>query len=176
MSNIIFYGAISLDGYLADKNHGLQWLFDTNVGNGTTYAAFIETIGTTVMGRRTYEELWQYTAGEDPYKNQKNYVFSHQHFAAQPGYTVVNQSPVSFLQELKKTSTQDIWVVGGGQLLVPLLEADMIDEWYIQLAPVLLGEGQRLFQTGKYQRRLEFLGQTQFGEFSEVHYRKLETL
>ncbi len=37
------------------------------------------------------------------------------------------------------TEGKDIWVVGGGRLIKPLVEHQMIDEWYIQIAPVLLG-------------------------------------
>ncbi len=62
MRKIIFYGAISLDGYLATKTDDLQWLFDTPTGKQTTYEAFYETIDTTIMGRKTYQEaknIWR---------------------------------------------------------------------------------------------------------------------
>ncbi|HAP7587159.1 TPA: dihydrofolate reductase family protein, partial [Enterococcus faecium] len=55
MRKIIFYGAISLDGYLATKTDDLQWLFDTPTGKQTTYEAFYETIDTSIMGRKTYQ-------------------------------------------------------------------------------------------------------------------------
>lgn len=60
MSKVIFYGAISLDGYLATSNDDLQWLFDTPTGEKTTYDAFYQTIDTTIMGRKTYEEAKKY--------------------------------------------------------------------------------------------------------------------
>ena len=44
MGKIVFYGAISLDGYLATKEDSLQWLFDTPTGEKTTYEAFYQTI------------------------------------------------------------------------------------------------------------------------------------
>ncbi len=44
MRKIIFYGAVSLDGYLATKTDDLQWLFDTPTGEQTTYEDFYETM------------------------------------------------------------------------------------------------------------------------------------
>lgn len=44
MGRILFYGAVSLDGYLATKEDSLQWLFDTPTGIGTTYEAFYNSI------------------------------------------------------------------------------------------------------------------------------------
>lgn len=40
MAKIFFYGAVSLDGYLSDVNDGLQWLFDTEVGDKLTQMPF----------------------------------------------------------------------------------------------------------------------------------------
>jgi dihydrofolate reductase len=49
----------------------------------------------------------------------------------------------------------------------------MIDEFWIQIAPVLLGKGKRLFEEGKYRKRLEFVETTQMGELTELHFRKI---
>lgn len=49
MAKIFFYGAVSLDGYLSDVNDGLQWLFDTEVGDKLTTDAFLDTVETVVM-------------------------------------------------------------------------------------------------------------------------------
>ncbi len=55
-------------------------------------------------------------------------------------------------------------------MIKPLVEHQMIDEWYIQIAPVLLGDGIPLFQKGTYEARFELLDTTRFGEFIELHY------
>lgn len=59
MRKIVFYGVISLDGYLASKNDSLQWLFDTDTGKETTYQSFFERVDTVVMGRITYQKTKQ---------------------------------------------------------------------------------------------------------------------
>ena len=46
----VFYGAISLDGFLSDQNDNLQWLFDTDSNNTSTYEKFEQNVDTFIMG------------------------------------------------------------------------------------------------------------------------------
>lgn len=109
-------------------------------------------------------------ATEKLYPEKENYVFSRQMQTDLTDAVVVDQDPVAFLSQLKKEKT--VWLVGGGKLLHPLLEADLIDEWYVQIAPVLLGTGKRLFEPGEYTTRLQFVDMTQMGELVEIHYQR----
>lgn len=112
----------------------------------------------------------KYLETEAIYPEKKNFVFSTHSQLQLPDAEVVNEDPVAFLKNLQMTEGKDIWVVGGGRLIKPLLENQMIDEWYIQIAPVLLGDGIPLFQKGTYEARFELLDTTRFGEFIELHY------
>ncbi|MBE9907269.1 dihydrofolate reductase family protein [Enterococcus casseliflavus] len=173
MGKVIFYGAISLDGYLAGLEDQLDWLFQTDTGVATTYEAFFATIDTTVMGRKTYQEAKKLMDEGPLYPETKNYVFSHTRKEPLPDAILVASDPVAFVSALKQE--KNVWIVGGGSLLKPLLEADLIDEWFIQVAPVLLGDGKRLFEAGDYARRLTFVETKQMGELTELHYvRKAE--
>jgi dihydrofolate reductase len=170
MGKLVFYGAISLDGYLAGAEDQLDWLLATDTGASTTYEKFFETIDAIAMGRKTYEEAKKMLATEMLYPEKENYVFSRQMQTNPKDAVVVNQDPVVFLSQLKKEKA--VWLVGGGNLLHPLLEADLIDEWYVQIAPVLLGKGKRLFEPGDYETRLQFVDMTQMGELVEIHYQR----
>lgn len=167
MGKVVFYGAISLDGYLADQEDDLTWLFETDTGVQTTYEAFFETIDATFMGRKTYQEAKKLLSGAFLYPEKENYVCSTTLIEPLPDATIIKEDPVTFL---RAHQDQNIWVVGGGQLLQPILEADLIDEWYIQIAPVLLGAGKRLFQEGTYLSRLQLEDTTQMGQLMELHY------
>ncbi|MGM9904053.1 hypothetical protein A5844_000703 [Enterococcus sp. 10A9_DIV0425] len=174
MRKTVFYGAISLDGYLATDTDNLQWLFDTPTGKKTTYEEFYQSIDTTIMGRKTYEEAKKHLKANEIYPEKTNYVFSANEYLKLEDAVVINEEPVDFLKKLKETTGGTIWVVGGGTLLKPLIEEHLIDEWFIQIAPVLLGRGIRLFQEGSYHERYEFIGSQKFGEFIELHYKKQE--
>jgi dihydrofolate reductase len=172
MGKIVFYGAISLDGYLATKEDSLQWLFDTPTGGNTTYEAFYQTIDTTIMGRKTYEEAKKIMGTESLYPEKKNFVFSSNKKLLLNDAEVVHDEPAYFVKKLKENTNQTVWVVGGGKLLKPLIEDHLIDEWWIQLAPVLLGAGKRLFEEGDYKERLKLVDTKSFGAFIELHYVK----
>ena len=55
--SVYFYGCMTLDGYLADKNHGLTWLDQTGDVEETGYSDFYEQMDITVMGRRTFSAI-----------------------------------------------------------------------------------------------------------------------
>ena len=154
MGKLVFYGAISLDGYLAGAKDQLDWLLETDTGTSTTYEKFFETIDATAMGRKTYEEAKKMLATEKLYPEKENYVFSRQMQTDLTDAVVVDQDPVAFLSQLKKEKT--VWLVGGGNLL----------------PPVLLGTGKRLFEPGEYAARLQFVDMTQMGELVEIHYQR----
>ena len=75
-------------------------------------------------------------------------------------------------KNFKKNEGKDIWIVGGGGLFSELIEADLIDEYWIQIAPVLLGKGKRLFEEGNYRQRLKFVETTHMGELTELHFKR----
>ncbi len=176
---VIFYGAISLDGFLAREDQQLDWLFETPGGEETAYDEFIQHIDTTIMGRTTYEDvLSKYSGPEFMYGDKRNYVFSHSLLGqtpAEPSVTYVAGDIVPFIKELKEEEGSGIWLVGGGALIRPLIEENLIDEWYIQIAPVILGKGIPLFFASQADLRLELVAVNRYQQFVEMHYRKRST-
>ena len=55
--SVFFYGCITLDGYLADKNHNLDWLYQTGDADETDYENFYHSMNVTIMGKRTFNEI-----------------------------------------------------------------------------------------------------------------------
>lgn len=173
MRKIVFYGAISLDGFLADEQDNLQWLFDTDLAGVSTYEAFDKDVDTVVMGRVTYEETKKILGDENLFPGKEKIIFSRTEKEELEEGRYVSGDTVTILEELQKQAGDSIWIVGGGGLFTELVMADMIDEFWIQIAPVLLGKGKRLFEEGKYRKRLEFVETTQMGELTELHFRKI---
>ena len=168
--NAVFYGAITADGYLARENHSLDWLIGTEGEEESSYPAFSETIDTEIMGRETYEQVLILSPEGFPDDGKKRYVFSRTRTGQDGRVEFVNEDIVHFVRRLKSEPGKNIWVIGGGQILRPLLEAELIDELIIQLAPALIGRGIPLFLPGDYDSRLELTGVGRFGQFAEVRY------
>lgn len=170
MARAVFYGAISLDGYLSDKEDSLEWLYHQEGGELVPYASFYQTIDYTMMGRRTYEVVKRDAELEEIYPEKENFIFSHSAIQVDENMQVVSEDPVTFIQELPADKT--VWVVGGGALLQPVIEAGLIDEWWIQIVPILLGEGVPLFLPQTNQQKLQLLETEQFGQFVQLHLKK----
>ena len=135
---VYFYGCITLDGYMAAKGHGLDWLYDTGSPEETSYDEFYSHMDVTLMGRRTFQEIEKTGDPASVYPTTENYVFTHRELSC-PGFTAVSGDPAEFVKKLGQD--RNIWVVGGNTILAPLLDQDMVDCLIVQVAPVLLGEG-----------------------------------
>lgn len=168
MRNIILYIATSLDGYIARTNGAVDWLFtDGEYG----YQSFYESIDTTLMGRKTYEQVL--TFGDFPYPDKHNYVFTHRAENTESEHvTFVTKDAVGFIRELKTQEGKDIWLIGGGGLIQTCLQDHLVDELRLFVHPVLLGDGLPLLPPPADLVPLEMLDQRVYENgLLELHYR-----
>lgn len=162
MTKVILYIATSMDGYIARKDHSLDWLPQAPEDGGDFgYLDFLASIGTTLMGNNTYQVVKGF--GEAVYPGLTNYVFSRTAQAPEENITWVTQNPADFVRQLKTTAQQDIWLIGGGEIIKTLYEAELIDELILTQIPVLLGNGIPLWPASNREAKLEFLELTDFG-------------
>jgi len=142
--NIILGFGISLDGYIARRNGSLDFLVIDKEGE-SVMADFFAKIDTTIMGRKTAAGwLKMRKAGEIPdTPGMANYVFSRSRWkpGKRDGFEVVNGSLTTFVRKLKRRPGKDIYLGGGGELARSFLQADLVDELFLGLGPLLLGDG-----------------------------------
>jgi dihydrofolate reductase len=170
--SIVFYGAISLDGYLARKNDSLDWLFGTEGEEETGYQDFYDSVDIILMGRSTYDQIGILSPEKFPYEGKPCYVFSRSVTGSTDHVTFINEDIVSFTQSLKEQAKgKVIWMVGGGEVLRPVLEAKLVDEFIIQIAPVIIGQGIPLFVPGDQENELTLMDVRRYKQFAEMHYR-----
>ena len=168
--SVFFYGCITLDGYLADKNHGLNWLHETGSPEETDCDRFYSEMDVAIMGRRTFEEIARLENAASYYPTTENYVFTHADSLPQRGFTPVRGDVAEFVTGLGPD--KNIWIIGGNTILAPLLERDMVDCLIVQVAPVLLGEGIPLFTQKEGLRRFCLDEVGRYGQFAELVYSK----
>jgi len=150
---ILGYG-ISIDGYIARRNGAIDFLVLDKEGEALMMDFFAK-IDTTIMGRKTGAGLLKMRkSGEAPeMPGMTYYVISRRWKAGKrDGFEVVNGSLTAFVRKLKKRKGKDIYLGGGGQLCRSFLQEDLVDELYIGLGPVLLGDGIPGFP-GKFPQR-----------------------
>lgn len=60
--------------------------------------------------------------------------------------------------------------MGGGEVLKPFPEAKLVDEFILQVTPVILGEGIPLFIPGEYEMRLSLVDVKDYSKYAELQY------
>ncbi len=141
MRKVVLFTASSLDGFIATKSGGIDWLFtDADYG----YKRFFNSIDTTLTGYKTYKKALSFS--EFVFPGKANYVFSRKKRRPDPNVTFVSRNVPAFVRTLKKEkSGKNIWLVGGGSINSVMLNAGLIDEMIISYHPIILGGGIPLF-------------------------------
>jgi dihydrofolate reductase len=151
MRKVILGLGISLDGYIARPNGAVDFLF---MPKDYSMAPFFATIDTAVMGRKTLDAAGDHFSGS----SMATYVFSRSRPPGERGgITFIDQSPATLIRQLRKRPGKNIWLMGGGELARDFLKADLVDELYLGVVPVLLGEGIPLFPSGFPQRNFSLV-------------------
>lgn len=140
--------ATSLDGYIADKNGGIDWLdtFPEVNETDTGYQAFIDEIDALVMGRNTFQKVlsfdidWPYSKPVFVLSNSLNEIPEEIATTVQ----LVNGSLNSVLDKIHQLGFHKLYI-DGGLTIQNFLTEDLIDEITITIVPVLLGDGIPLF-------------------------------
>jgi dihydrofolate reductase len=169
--SVFFYGCITMDGYLADKNYNLNWLYQTGSIEETDYESFYKSMDITIMGKRTFNEIGSTENIGSFYPTTKNYVFTHAESLSVKEFIPINCDIVEFVKQIEKD--KNIWIVGGNTILAPLLDNDMVDNIIIQIAPVLLGMGIPLFSQKEALKRFYLKEVKKYGQFAELIYNKI---
>ena len=171
-----FYGASSLDGFIATPDDDLGWLLQFGEIEGSSYPAFIREVGALAMGSHTYE--WMLKNAIDvgqpwPYA-PPTWVFTSRTLRPIPGADVrfVRGNVRAVHPALKQAAAgRNVWVVGGGELVGQFYDAGLLDELIVQIAPVTLGAGKPLLPRQITQPTLRLTSATTLGGiFAELRY------
>ena len=155
MARVIAGMTVSVDGFVADAEGGLGGLYPDLVGlRPSSYMrTMIAETGAVVMGRNTFamaaDPDWY--AGNYEFQNPI-FVVTHQPPARHPRqddeltFTFVTDGEESAVRQAGVAAADKaVTVVGGPALICRLLVAGLVDELRVDVMPVLMGSGQRLF-------------------------------
>jgi dihydrofolate reductase len=162
-----YYTAATLDGFIADEDNSLQWLFDVagddSPDSGDSgWQGFIDGVGVLAMGSTTWEWIVDH---EDlvhhperwgrAYADRPCWVFSSRERTVVPGLDVrfVSGDVMPWHAEMTQAAGErNVWLVGGGDLVGQFHDAGLLDQVVATVAPVTLGAGAPLLP-----RRIEGL-------------------
>jgi dihydrofolate reductase len=148
VTKIQCYIAQSLDGYIARKDHSIDWLENISVPEGSDlgYGEFYSNIDTVIMGRKTYNEVMGFDVPW-PYADAQCYVVTSDkdYLVRTPNTSLVHEVDGAWIDEIKAASNQNIWLIGGGGLVTQFMKLYALDELLITIIPIILGDGIALF-------------------------------
>ncbi|MBK0420641.1 dihydrofolate reductase family protein [Leucobacter sp. CSA2] len=180
MGRIIYDAAATANGFIADADHSLDWLFAVEGGEAPEEGLLPAEAAVLVEGSRTYEwilaqegvlerpERWQELYGETP-----TFVFTSRELPVPAGADVrfLSGEVAAALPQLREAAAGgDIWVVGGGELAGRFLDAGALDLISVSIAPALLEAGAPFLPRRVGADRLRLVSAAQHGQFARLHY------
>jgi dihydrofolate reductase len=150
--NVVLSVAVSLDGYIARPDGGVDWLREPCfMDPAIDFAELMRPFDVVLAGRKTLDV--DKLKGGGGMGKATCYIFSRtKPSGKRKGAEYVNRPPGELVSELKSRPGKDIWVMGRGELAREFLREDLLDRMDLTFIPVLLGEGIPLFPAGFPQR------------------------
>lgn len=156
MGKVIAGMSVSVDGFISGSDGSVDGLYSdfAELLAAPSFKAMIETTGAAVMGRRVYEMADPFEWANDDYEFQTPiFVLTHTPPATYPegngrlSFTFVSDGIESAISQAKEAAgNKDVQVIGGASTIQQCLNAGLCDELQIDIMPVLLGKGVRLFE------------------------------
>jgi dihydrofolate reductase len=173
-----YYTATSLDGFIADPDNSLDWLFtrEREEDGPLNYGEFISGVGALAMGSTTYEWILDHEFADKDRAEWKwpydvpCWVFTHRTLPTVPDAEVeFTSADVATVHEemTRAAGDRNVWIVGGGDLAGQFADAGLLDEVIVWIAPVTLGAGAPLLPR-RIELRLEELGRN--GDFVSARF------
>lgn len=158
MTEIIYYVAVSLDGYIAPPDGKVDWLSTYNAGNEDYgYGEFYNSIDALAEGSRTYEQALGF--GEWPHPGKPCWVFTRRRLEVkQPEVTFTSATPSEVVAQLRARGLRRVWLVGGAQLAASFRARRLVTEYVLSVIPVFLGAGIPLFASTGPKESLRLVG------------------
>lgn len=147
LPEVIYYVAMSVDGYISTFDGGVEWLEEFERGDEDYgYADFFASVDALIMGSGTYQKILDF--GEWPYIGKPCYVLTRKILPESfENVFQTRQNPDEVLGQMYTQGIRRVWFVGGARSAYAFQEAGLITEYFITVVPILLGAGLPLIET-----------------------------
>lgn len=167
MTKVQYFTACTLDGFIADEDNSLDWLFEVpHDEEDRFWDDWFPSVGGLVFGATTYEWMVEHDKMLDSpeqfrkyYGERPAWVFTHRDLPPIPGVeiTFVEGDVRPAYQEIAgRLAGANLWLVGGGDLVGQFHDAGLLDEIILGMTPVTLGRGAPLLPRRITSKQLAF--------------------
>ena len=159
--------AMTTNGMIAKENDDVSFV---SPDSWKRYQKAVDSTDCIIIGRRTYELM-----PETEFNQSKKYVvITHQKDLLKKTqnvmFTANNLS--TLIKNLSKEKIKNILISGGSQINFLFMKAGLIDEIYLDIEPIILGKGIKLFADAKFETKLELIGIKKLSKDEvQLHYK-----
>lgn len=175
MRKVIYRMSVSLDGFIEAADGDLSWSYPDEELH-KHFNDLESTVETHLYGRRLYENMAAYwpTADEDPsapehekayariWRDKPKIVFSTTLDHVEWNARLVRQDIAQEVKQLKEQPGKDMTVAGAG-IAATFMKLDLIDEYWLYVHPVILGDGKPMFGSLQEEIDLQLVETHTFG-------------
>lgn len=180
MTEVIYRTATSVNGFIADEDHSLDWLFAVDHADAPKHSEFLDRIGVIVEGSTTYEWVLRETdvlsnpaRWREFYGGRPTFVFTSRRLQVPAGADVrfANGAIADALPTIfDAAGAQDVWLVGGGELAGQFYDSGALDRIELTFAPVALRAGAPLLPRRLESNRVSLTSVERYGQFVHLVY------
>lgn len=152
---VVLYAAVSVDGFIADRSGGTDWVKDDEV-----FEKVCKEAGCIVMGNNTFKEY-----GEPPFKNVQHLVLSTKDQTSEYKNVHFVSSPNAAIQKTQELGFEKLLVIGGGQCNSSFAQNNLLNEVWLDEHPLRLGKGVGLFGGREVELDLSLYSKKQYRNF-----------
>jgi dihydrofolate reductase len=166
MARLIYSAAASLDGYIAGPGGDMGWLAEYAGEPNPAAKRLLADVGALLVGRRTHDgdDPNRGTDAEGAFGGQYDgpaVVLTHRPPASAPPGTVFATDLHAAVDTAREAAGDRYVTILGADVAAQCLEAGLLDEVFVMVVPVLLGDGTPLFphRPGRARVRLESIAE-----------------
>ena len=182
MSQVVWHVTMSLDGFIAGPDDAMEWAFDAWEGSDSSRLAdeVMHSTGAILAGRGWLDAAsGRYGGRQGIYGGRWEgpvFVLTHRatdHDVSDPGITLLTKDIEDAVSTAREAAGDKNLEIFGANVAAQCLAKGLIDEIVVHVAPVLLGDGVRLYGEAddRQQVNLELVDRAESGQLQSLRFR-----
>jgi len=151
---VILYLATSINGYITRNENDSDWVSEVD---WTEFSKLKKECGVMIMGSNTYTQF----ADDFPQEDALNIVMTHNpELLAKKidGALFTDKSPKEVIGFAKEKGFSQLMLIGGMKLVTSFMKENLIDEIWLSIHPLFIGQGLSVTEKIDFMKELEYLG------------------
>jgi dihydrofolate reductase len=167
---VILYAALTANGMVAKSDGNSDWPSPEDFDSFNTTC---RKAGGVIMGRHSFDNFNGGNMADWPNADGLHIALTHQnHLETKHPNIKLAKSPQEAIKIAEQTGLMEIVVCGGSQIFGIFMKEKLVDEMYLDIEPLLFGEGMPFFKTGDFEVNLEFIESKMLNKNTiQLHYK-----